>query len=52
MIERIEEMSKTEEPFEIWENMRREAKRKQMEDRRLNVLWRRNMTFPTVFGSD
>ena len=37
-IERIEEMSKTEEQFETWENMRMEAKRKQREDRRLNAF--------------
>ena len=32
--------------------MRREAKRRQMEDRRLNVFWRRNKTFPTQFGGE
>ena len=52
IIERIEEMSKTEEQFETWENMRMEAKRKQREDRRLNAFWRRNKTFPMLFGSD
>ena len=30
--------------------MRKEAKRKQREDRRLNIFWRRNKTFPTQFG--
>ena len=32
--------------------MRREAKRKQREDRRLNLFWRRNKTFPAQFGGD
>ena len=39
--ERIEEMSLREEQFEMWEKMRLEARRKQPEDRRLNILWRR-----------
>ena len=37
MAERIEEMSKREEQFETWE-MRLEAKRKQRDDKRLNVF--------------
>ena len=32
--------------------MRREAKRRQREDRRLNLFWRRNRTFPAQFGGD
>ena len=31
--------------------MRKEA-RSQREDRRLNLFWRRNKTFPTQFGGD
>ena len=41
MVERIEEISKTEEQFEVWEKTRTENKRKEREDRRLNVFWRR-----------
>ena len=48
--ERIEEMSKRERQFEIWEEMRREAKKKQREDRRLNIFWRRNKCFPAQYG--
>ena len=44
--ERILEMSKREEQFDTWKQMRREAKRKQREDRRLNVFWRKNKCFP------
>ena len=40
--ERIEEMSTTDEQFEIWEKMRREYKKRQREDRRLNLFWRTN----------
>ena len=50
VIERITEMSKAEEQFEEWERMRQEAKRKQREDRRLNLFWRKNKSFPTQFG--
>ena len=52
MVERIEEMAKREEQFDKWETMRKEAKRKQREDRRLNLFWRRNKTFPKQFGGD
>ena len=50
MIERIEEMSRTDEQFEIWEKMRKETERKQREDKRLNLFWRRNTTFPVQYG--
>ena len=43
IVERIEEMSKREEQFDKWEQMRLEAKRKQREVRRLNIFWRRKM---------
>ena len=36
--ERIEEMSRREEQFEIWEKMRVEAKKRQRNDRRLNLF--------------
>ena len=36
--ERIEELSRREEQFEKWETTRKEAKRKQREDRRLNLF--------------
>ena len=50
--ERIEELSKTDEQFEIWEKMRREHKKRQREDRRLNLFWRRNKTFPKQYGGE
>ena len=50
--ERIAEMSKREEAFDEWEEMRREAKRRQREDRRLNIFWRKNKCFPKQFGGD
>ena len=50
--ERIEELSKREEQFEEWERMRHEAKQRQREDRRLNVFWRKNKTFPSLYGGD
>ena len=49
MIERIEDMSRTDEQFETWEKMRKETKRKQREDKRLNLFWRKNRTFPAQF---
>ena len=52
IVERSEEMSKREEQFDTWEQMRREAKRKRVEDRRLNVLWWKNKCFPAHFGSN
>ena len=52
IVEKIEEMSKREEQFDTWEQMRREAKRKQREDRRLNGFWRKNKCFPPQCGSD
>ena len=51
VVERITEMLKAEELFEEWERMRKEAK-KQREDRRLNLFWRKNKSFPTQFGRD
>ena len=45
-------MSKREEAFDEWEEMRREAKRRQREDRRLNIFWRKNKCFPKQFGGD
>ena len=52
IVERIEEMAKSEQQFDEWETMRKEARRRQREDRRLNIFWRRNKTFPTQFGGD
>ena len=52
VIERITEMSKTEEQFEEWEMMRQEAKRKQREDRRLNLFWTKNKSFPAQYGGE
>ena len=50
--ERIEELAKTDEQFETWEKMRREYKKRQREDRRLNLFWRRNKTFPKQYGGE
>ena len=52
IVERIEEMSKREEQFDEWEKMRQGAKRRQREDRRMNLFWRRNKTFPAQYGGD
>ena len=41
-MERIEELAKREQQFDEWEKMRSESKRRQREDRRLNVFWRTN----------
>ena len=40
IVERIE-ISKTEERFEGWDNKRREATRKQRDDGRLSIFWRK-----------
>ena len=50
IVERIEELSKREQQLDEWEKMRQDAKRRQREDRRLNLFWRRNKTFPAKFG--
>ena len=52
IVERIEELSRREEPLQEWENMRRETKRRLREDRTLNLFWRKNKTFPTQYGGD
>ena len=52
IVERIEELSKREQQFDEWERMRTESKRRQREDRRLNIFWRRNKTFPAKFGGE
>ena len=51
-IEIIEIITNREEQFEEWEKMRREVRKRQWEDRRLNLFWRKNKTFPTQFGGD
>ena len=45
IIERIEEISRSEAQFDEWEKMRQEAKKRQRGDRRLNIFWRRNKAF-------
>ena len=45
-------MAKRETQFDEWEKTRREAKARQREDRRLNVFWRKNKTFPVQFGGE
>ena len=52
IIERIEEISRREAQFDEWEKMRQEAKKRQREDRRLNLFWRRNKAFPKIFGGE
>ena len=50
IVERIEELSKREQQLDEWEMMKQDAKRRQMDDRMLNLFWRRNKTFPAKFG--
>ena len=50
--ERVDEMSKRETQLEERESMWKEARRRQREDRGLNLFWRRNKTFPMQFGGD
>ena len=52
IVERIVEMSKREEQFDMLEQMRQEAKRKQRENGRLILLWRKNKCFPAQFWND
>ena len=52
IVERIEELSKREARYEEWETMRRESRRRQSEDRRLNAFWRKNKSFPTQYGGE
>ena len=52
IVERIEELSKREQQLDKWEKMRQDAKRRQREDRRLNLFWRRNKTFPAKYGGE
>ena len=52
IVERIEEIAKREEQFEKWEEMRRDAKRRQRADRRLNLFWRKNKSFPKQFEGE
>ena len=51
-VERIEELSKREQQLDEWERMKKEAKKRQREDRSLNLFWRRNKSFPVQFGGD
>ena len=51
-VERVIELSRREEQFEVWEKLRIEAKRRQREDRRMNVFWRKNKSFPPQFGCE
>ena len=51
-VERIEELSKREQQLDEWERMRQDAKRRQREDRRFNLFWRRNKTFPAKFRGE
>ena len=45
-------MSKRETQFDEWEKMRKEAKKRQREDRRSNIFWRRiNASLPSMEGT-
>ena len=48
----IGDMTKREEQFEMWEKMRQDARRRQREDRRFNLFWRRNKSFPAQYGGE
>ena len=50
--ERIEEMSKRHAQFEKWYEMRRDAKRRQRADRRLNLFRRKNNCFHKQFEGE
>ena len=52
IVERIEEVAKREAQYDEWEKMRQVAKRRQREDRILNIFWRKNKTFPMQFGGE
>ena len=41
-------MTKREEQFEIWEAMRQDARRRQQDDRGLNLFWRRKKSMWVV----
>ena len=49
MIERIEEMSRTDEQFETRGKMMKVSKRRQREDERYNIFWIMNKTFPVQY---
>ena len=46
IVMRIEEVAKREAQFDEWEKMRHDAKRRQREDRRLNLFWRKTKPSP------
>ena len=50
IVERNEDMSRRETQFNEKEKMREEAKKRQREDRRLNLFWMRNKCFPAQCG--
>ena len=52
IVERTEEPSKREHQLDEWERSRQDAKRRQRDDRRLNVFWRKNKTFHAQFGRE
>ena len=52
IVERIRELSKREAQYLVREKMRLDARKRQREDRRLNLFWRKNKTFPVQFGSE
>ena len=49
VVEKVVEMSKTDERMEEWEKTRQEAKMKPLVDRRHRIFWRRNKTIPARF---
>ena len=52
IVERVVELSRREEQFEVWEKMRSESEKRQREDMRMNLLWRKNKSFPPQFGGE
>ena len=52
IVERIEDMARRETQFDEWEKMRKEAEKRQREDRRMNLFWRRNKCFPAQYGGN
>ena len=52
IVERVMKLSRREEQFEVWEKNEKRIKKRQREDRRMNVFWRKNKSFPPQFGCE
>ena len=52
VVELIEEMTKRETQLDEWEKMMQEVKKRQRDDRRLNLFRRRNKCFRSQYGGN